>query len=108
VRSRVAGSKFHTADPPILGAGVQNSIARATWLPGFGMMTELVPSSEIATLCVLWESYYSPSVFPHIRRRSFCYELQIDIKAFPVHDAHIQWNNKGYDFFFNLGAGRVT
>jgi hypothetical protein len=48
-------------------------------------------------------------VFPHIRRGSSGYYLQIDIKEFPVHHAHIQWDNKDYDFFFkNLGAGRVT
>ena len=32
---RVTWSKFHTEDPKILGAIVQNLAARATWWPGF-------------------------------------------------------------------------
>jgi hypothetical protein len=64
------------------------------------MMAELVPYSLDTTLCVLWESYYSPSLFPSIGRGgSFSYELQIDIKAFPVHGARIQWINNGYEKF---------
>ena len=47
MRRKVAGNNFHTGDPQILGAGVQKSVAGATWLPGFGTMTELVPSSDM-------------------------------------------------------------
>jgi hypothetical protein len=31
----VTWSKFHTKDPQILGAAIQNSVAMATWRPGF-------------------------------------------------------------------------
>ena len=33
--TRVTWSKFHIEDPQILGATVQNLVARATWCPGF-------------------------------------------------------------------------
>jgi hypothetical protein len=32
---RVTGSKFHTEDPQILGATINNSVAQATWCQEF-------------------------------------------------------------------------
>jgi hypothetical protein len=93
-------SKFHSGDPQILGASVQNAVPGEILLPGLGMMTELVPSSEMRLcVCILGILLTLLLVFPHIRRGSFCYEFQININAFPVHGAHIQWNNKGYAIF---------
>jgi hypothetical protein len=34
----VTWSKFHTDDPQILGATVQNLVVRATWRPGFVLL----------------------------------------------------------------------
>lgn len=40
---RVTQSKFHSKGPKILGATEQNSVARATWWPGFVQHCILVP-----------------------------------------------------------------
>jgi len=58
-------------------------------------MTELVPSSEMRLLMYSGNPITLLQCSPMLEWGSFCYELQIDVKAFPVHDARIQWNNKG-------------
>jgi hypothetical protein len=111
VHRRVAGNKFSTGDPEILGAGVQNSVAGATWLPGFGIMTELVPSYQIR-LFVYSGNPITLLHFPPILKeeasfmncRSISRHFQFTTRIF----SGITRVTKPFFFFKNLTAGRVT